>query len=300
MTRPIAMLFVAAGVAIGQPERGPDRGPGGRERQPERLPQDRPSERPLERWSPEQVRGELAARLERSRQYAAQLEKAITDLDAGGDPQVATGLLREWGPRPAIERGPDDGRPTDAGHDRPGWLGPRLTEEEVAAAEAFVREHVPRIAERLDAARATDAESARRMMLYLGPRIRETMRSRDRGEALFAARVEELGAMADVLDAMREFRDAARASDGAPERVEAARGRLRDVLFHQFDLNIEVQKIEIADLERQLEERRAAIARKLESRARVVEEMLRRSTGERRRGDGDGRRSDRPSGEGPR
>ncbi len=274
MTLSLAALLLASSLALGQPDAPAP---------------DRPHQGAREPLDPAKVREDLVNRLERSRAYALDLERAVAALDAGADPRAALDAIREpWrGPGPRSDDPRPDPQPDRTG-DQPRFV--RLTEEELTQAEAFVREHVPRIAARLDQARASDPEAARRMMFYLGPRIREVMRSQERGEDLFQARVEELGAMADVLDAMRAYREASRGPERSPETLASARIALREVILRQFDLNITVQRIEMHDLERQLDERRAEIARRLEMRDRLVDEMLRRSTedprdGRRRRGD---------------
>lgn len=279
MTAALIALAAGASVALAQPG-GPSPRP--RDREP-MLERDGPPE-------PGALREMLSRRLEEAARSVESLQKALAALDAGASPED---VLRDIEPRarrfgpgrtPGEGFGPEGGRRE---WDRPDPEGPRAGDGgggggriDPDAARAFLKEHLPDLAAKFDALAAAEPEMAERLMMRMAPKIRETISLKEREPELFALRVQELGAGARVMDAMRSFREARGVADGegvGSERLAKARAALRESLADHFDVRLKLQEHEVAQIAKRLERMRSEIESRRAKRDAEIGQMLDRA-----------------------
>ncbi len=217
-----------------------------------------PAPRPGQRAGEDRaaVQARLQRRLEETRKAEERIARALEQLEAGAPVEEVRGIAegpwrgrrgpdgRPDGPppdgpppgRPPPGGPPPDGRPPEGPADRPALM-------------AFLREHAPEIADRLEGMRSRNPEEFERVMSRMGARVREVMAERDPG--LREARLDEFRHGPKVFEASRRLVDLIRA--GAPEeQIDAARAQVRALLGEQFDLRLERHRAEIGALEERL------------------------------------------------
>lgn len=189
-------------------------------------------------------------------------------MEPGAGALPEGGEMGRDGPRPGAGREEGRGGGREGGGPRPRLL----TEEELARVMEFARANLPRIAERLDAIRATDPAGADMLMARLGPRVCDAMETRD--PEMRRLRLAEIQSGSDVLEAIRNLR----AAKGADEATrDAAAEALRVALSAQFDARQGIQRREIQNIEKRLETLRAESERREASRDVVIDELVARA-----------------------
>lgn len=210
------------------------------------------------------MRARLERRLEESRRVQERLESALQSLDEGASPSQ---IRRQFRERPGEAR---QGR----GGPRPGPGGPperRVRDNQPEDNEPLLRtiqEHAPELAERLRRGLREDPRLARRVLSWLGPRLRELAAERD--PALIRLRVSELREGPEIAEATRSLARALLAPAAERSQVETGRERLRAALERQYDLRLEIRRREVELLAERLERLRAEVSRGPDERERTV------------------------------
>jgi hypothetical protein len=256
----IATVLLFGGPVLAQPEDAPPRPPMSQERTPD-DPQE--AQRYLERRIEE-----LEKRRERMREALRKIREgvpvreAMRDLDPRGD-----------GP-PGFDRRPDrhEARPfSDRERERPRQP---VTPEQRAHALAFLREHLPRVADRLDALEKSSPEAVDGGYARLVPRVLDAESLIHRDPELFKLKLAEIEGTIDVAEAIRAFREADAAED--PTRITETRAKLREALSRQMDIRIELQMREINALTRQLEDLKADVEKRRTNRDASLDATIER------------------------
>lgn len=260
-------LIVIAGVTGGLSQPGED------------APPPTPTE-PAPLVDPGVFRERLERRMEELDRQRERMQRAMARLEAGEAPSrvmrelLGPGMAREGGfgrdagngrgpggdaqpVRPFRDRfngpGPNGGPP---GGDFPG-AGLPLSGEERERALGIIQERLPSIHERLTRLRELDPVAAERMLDRLTPRLREAFNAMRRDPEQFELRARELESGLAVFDASMALRRLFAAGEMAGERVDAARGALREALGAQHDARLALQQHQIASLEKELARVRA-------------------------------------------
>jgi len=237
---------------------------------------------------------DLDERRERVREAIQKIQQGTPVREAlrGVDLRPERGPRPEHGPggpggpngEPRIRMGGDPGGLAEALGDRS--TGRRLehppTPEQKAHAMAFMREHLPDIATRMQEYEKTEPERAERALMRIIPRVLEAEGVRKSDPKLFMLRVREIDGQAKVVEAIRVDREARESKD--PARIEQATAELRAALSTQFDTRLELQEHEIESLTRRLEELKNDVQKKRSTRNGAIDEMAKRvrEFGERR------------------
>ncbi|MCB9846672.1 MAG: hypothetical protein H6811_11890 [Phycisphaeraceae bacterium] len=237
---------------------------------------------PLEEPDEASIRANIVRRLEFARRRMealqreeARLNEAIARLDRGDSPQDVMGSVREAPGRFDGERrgnddplrGPDRGGP---GGDRERG-GERPSPERLLAALAEV---APDLGRRLEALRAQSPEQADRLLGRLGPRLYQILDLRSRDPDLAGLKVQELQAMHGLWLASMAMREA-RAAEPVDAAAEAsAKERMRAAIEQSFDVNLAIQRHDLARFTERLEELHEEIARRQAQREQIVEQQF--------------------------
>ena len=219
----------------------------------------------------QELRSRLELRLEQADALRARLAEMIDALDRGECPDEVLGpvgrrlLERRLGEMPGL--GP-------AGLRHRAGLGPPPGGAEVDLEEvrAFIDEHLPLLAARLEEAEGVDPERAERMLSRMAPRLGEIMLARDEDPAFARLRLDEMRTGMDILGATRSFRQA-RESGGD---LDAARAELRALVERQVDLRLRLERHRIDRGRADLAEAEARLAEQQARREALVEEHLSR------------------------
>jgi hypothetical protein len=244
----------------------------GAQGQPPSPPEDGARE-PRRDFSPQSARDRLQRRRDEARRNLERLEKALTDLDEG---RPVAEVMREIEP-PRGDRPP---RGEGLGHeDRPRGPegGPRVSPEEAEALRPFVREHLPKVHEKIEALRAENPDLADRWFGRMVPRLREARAAQERDPRLFTLRISEIDNGLRVFGAIGDYRRALAAPDDQQDRADrlaAAEATLRDALREQVDLRLRTQEHEITRLEKRLESMRGDLQRKQADKDQTVADLL--------------------------
>lgn len=208
----------------------------------------------------ESMRQRIERRLEETRKHLQSLEESLKTLNAGGDLAPLKMLMdRRGGWRGGSGRG-DDNQSRDSGP---------ITPEERETLLALMKEVMPVLAARLETLQNNDPEAAERMSGRLLMRLREAAELKDREPELYAFKIEELKAWADVMSAAQALRERAPESDAT-----ALREKLREAVARQFDARQATQNQEIAELEKKLASLREETARKESNRSQAIDEFM--------------------------
>ncbi|MBI1190958.1 MAG: hypothetical protein GC200_09795 [Tepidisphaera sp.] len=210
-------------------------------------------------------RGPLAQRL-RDRARGDRAERGDRGGRPGGD-----------------DMAPDDdgpggrGSPGPGGRDGPpGKPGERLTPEHRQEIEAFVKENMPVLARRLEMA-GEDRGERGRMLERLAPRIEDAMAAKRRDPELFECREQEIQSGLVVFDAVKAYRDAAKA-DGPDHdsKVKDATDKLRDALNNAMAARDKVREREIDLLAKRIEKMRSELEKQKADREKKVDGELKK------------------------
>jgi len=235
-------------------------------------------------FDPAALRARLERRLDQMKREEKNINDALGRLDKGEAPEeIAKGLR----PEGRVEGRPDlrgngfrgDGRgdlrsKPDGGKSamqtRPGAEGGDDHERVMGQ----LREHMPQLAERMEAWRKTDPESANRILGRLGPRVREAAELHDRDPEMFALKASEVESGFAVMEATRGVVRARTEGDenGREGRLQEAKEKLRSALGAQFDVRMAVQAKEIEALEQRLVGLRADHESQSSKREHFIEE----------------------------
>jgi hypothetical protein len=224
------------------------------------------------------LRQRIEKRLDDVRKQLQSLEEGLKSLNSGGD--IAP--LRALGER----RGGWRGGPTRGEDSTTREAGP-ISAQERETLLALLKETMPTLSARLDALREKDPQAAERMSGRLLSRLREAAELKEREPKLYALKIDELKAWAEVMAAAQALRER---GDGAD--VNALRTKLRQAVAQQFDAREATQGQEIADLETRLRTLREESAQKSANRTQLIDEFMTRleaarPEGSRRRNEGD-------------
>jgi hypothetical protein len=126
------------------------------------------------------------------------------------------------------------------------------TPEQRAHAKAFLRAHLPSIADRFDAVEKSDPQAVEGGYSRLVPRVADAEALIERDPELFRLKLAEIEGTIHIVEAIRAFREADAAKD--PARITQTRAALREALSRQMDTRIELQVREVNALAKQLED----------------------------------------------
>ncbi len=232
--------------------------------------------------------GESPQRIAAELEIAARMLAGAGRSGADGRGWRGEGSFQDRGPERVGERGPERGQAPDRGEDAE--IPPFDRDRTIA----FLREHMPRLARRMDELQERDAAMTDRFLARMAPRLREIESVRRRDPVLFGLRVAEFQTTPDVVDAMRLYREALAgktAAGEAPITVEAAEARLRDALRQQFEARLAVQRHELETLQSEVARLEKDMAEKQSRQSSYIDEAIERmrSGPDRGRRDGDGR-----------
>ncbi len=196
------------------------------------------------------------------------------DPDAMGD-----GRGRD-GPRRAGSNDRAPGGPVGPG-------GPRgrepLNPEARERILAFLREHNPQAAERIEQFRRARPMVAERMLAELGGQLHELREIRQRNPKMFEVRLHAFRLDWEMRDAAFEFLRASRpggapganaGEPGAPPDIEALRARLTELADKRFAVSVEEKALQIADMNDRLERLQNELNRAGDDRAEAVRKRV--------------------------
>jgi hypothetical protein len=232
----------------------------------------------------EQDRASLKARLERSiaenEQRLARLKDGLARLNKG-EPTDAVRDATEPGRRPP--GGPDGPSGARGGRRGGNWDGGQHHDGPPAAPDAndgkpdkevvmaFLAEHNPEFAERINASLKDNPQMAERTIGRLAPHIREVLAERD--EQTRTLKIAEMRNGWDTMGAMRKLTDALRKGPDGPE-VQEQTGRLRELLGAQFDTQVKLRNREIAVLEERIGQIRKELGDRLSERETYINKQI--------------------------
>lgn len=242
-----AALLAASITMLGA--RGPDGEKNSKQPQREGRPGDLES-------NPRVLRARLQMRLEETRRLEVRLQEAIARLDKGeGADQVLKDVENLQG-RPDL-------RPDFKDSQKP------LTKQERDELFTFLKEHMPRAADRLKPG-ADHAEVTDRVLSRFAPRIREVLVLKNSDPKLFTFRVDEMRATFDVLASARDLGTAVREKKADAETTAVA--EIKDAVARRFDAQLAAQRLELESLGGRMESLKAEIDRRSANRDAAVAE----------------------------
>lgn len=305
---PLAAFVLLAGSAAAQPAPGDAPPP-----PPGEAPR---ADAPPRDANPGRARAWVERMLNENHAREERLQDALDRLDKGDPPEKVLRALADraregagpggdgaerHAPRPRDRARNDGDRPGPPGDDRAdapdrdpphpegggrggpvpggkgGRPGARLTPENRAEIQAFVKENMPVLARRIEMYSGAPQERER-MLDRLAPRILDAMAAKRRDPELFECRVQEIQSGLAVFDAVKAYRDAAGDSDGADHasKLEEATKQLRDALEKSCDARDKVRAREIDLLAKRVDKMRAELAKQQGDRAKKVDEEFER------------------------
>jgi hypothetical protein len=274
-------LILLAGVAIASPTFGQGKQV---ERRPEPPPADVRGETRRDAVDdPAEATRMLNRSLQDIEQRRERVREALRKIEQGTPVREA---MRGIDLRP--ERGGDrrDGPGGQPRAREPGGLGEAMgqpgsrrmehppTPEQREHVRKFMREHLPKVADRMEKNEKENPEGFERGLTRLIPRIDDAEEVRTHDPKLFSLRVREIDGQIRVVEAIRADREAKESND--PSRIEQATQELRGALTAQMDTRLELQDHEIEGLTKRLEELRADVEKKRSGREAAIDEMLKR------------------------
>lgn len=225
----------------------------------------------------DEIKARLVRRLEETKRLEARLQQAIDRLDAGAAPDEVRNLAdappgdrggrlqrpgMRFGGRPDEGQGP--GRRDGGPDERP------FTREQAAD---FARNHLPRLWERFEQARARSPQEFDQAVDRVMPMLHDLASERDPG--LREARIAEFDHGMKVFGAARRLGEMIRGG-GSDADLAAARAELRTLIGEQFDLRLALHRAEIATLEERLARLRADAEEQSAKREQMIEDGVRR------------------------
>lgn len=242
---------------------------------------------------PVEVRARVERRLERAREVVAQLEEALRRIDAGervdlSDLAVDFGGFERAGP----ERGAERPGWREGGGEEPrgrGRIGrpepaPVIEPEQV---RRFIESDLPWLKERLDRAERERPGLRDEMIARVAPRIHEIMAARQDDPEMARLLLAQFKLGADWVDASRRIRVAMH--EGKMTREQAV-SHFVELAERQYELREQITRHEIERLRATLAEKEAELdrddARRDEVIRNMAENMVRRLSSWRGRGEG--------------
>jgi len=311
----LASVLLLMPAVAAQPDRRPGPKPGDRAAQRERPQHEHPPRDRAQRsidTQPEVFRARLASMLEQLEASTERLRGAIETLDAGGSvdeaiqklggPMRARRLAEMWtqwgrpggeGDRPIRpgadtrppQRSPGNGMANQA---RGPWDARDVSSEEILA---FLHEHAPQLAARLDRLRQDDPQRVESFIARLRPRVAEILSTRAHDPELAELLVRDFRVGMLVSDVGGGYARALAA--GEEERAAELREELRTLAAEQVDLRLARREHEIARLLRRLESLQAEVEAQRNTREQLIDEIIERAGRARPRGAGGDRRDRR-------
>lgn len=211
----------------------------------------------------ETLRLRIEKRLEDIRKQLQSLEEGLKSLDSGGDIAPLKALVDRRGG--GWRGGPPRSEETSSRETGP------ISPQERETLLALLKETMPTLWSRLEALQEKDPQAAERMSGRLLSRLREAAELKDREPKLYALKIDELKAWADVMAAAQALRERSGEAD-----VNALRTKLREAVSLQFDAREATQNQEIADLEKRLKTLREESAQKSANRTQLIDEFMTR------------------------
>lgn len=251
---------------------------------------------PPERPTPDEIIDRLTSRLRQIDEMRAKLAAAIEKIHNGEAPADALGpgamrmLMRRGGGGESWFAGTD--RPDRLGIDRPGFDRPgpgpggaggpdAPTLDEV---RAFIVEHLPELAKRLEEAEKSDPRRAERMVRRMMPRLGEMIRMEDRDPVFVELRVEEMRVGLRIIERMRALRGLV--ETGADnEKITAMKNEIRDLLARQYDLRDKLDAHRLEKMKADLEAGKARLEKRRAERDKLLDEHMQRVLDRMKRGD---------------
>ena len=253
---------------------------------------------------PENLREIIARRLDEARRTQEFLDSLLKEVDAGGDMEALRrkfeehrqerrgNARREGNPG---NQGPEHRpMPGDGPNQQPGAKGipmagpgseplngrfefapfiggPKLSPEEREKVRAMIREHAPKIADRIDELAGKNPEAADRLTDGLGNRMRGLLAVRERDPQEFKLRISELSGTLDILGALRKCNDLRK--NKAPDAdINAARAELRTAMSNQFDIRMDLIRQQINQLRSQADHLQKDLDKTQADREKIVDE----------------------------
>lgn len=218
-------------------------------------------ESPAATPTPEQVRERLEQRLAQARRLVERLESAIREIDDGGEPAP---LVRDR----ALLDTPRDNPPPRPGRRVDSPEAREITPEQVAA---FLREHLPELAERVDTLLAERPKAGEGLLRVFTPQVATILHTPD--PALRDLRTREMVNRYRLMQAGHMVRAARGRADRAS--LEQAEARFIELAVEQHALRGEAVELEIRAIERRLTELRERLETETESREAFIERLRR-------------------------
>lgn len=199
----------------------------------------------------------------------------LGDFNRPGEPDGPGGLEgpdRRGGPGPRPWR---PGRSGPRGEGGPGPL-PRLTSEQTDALLQFLETHFPVIGKRMRSLQHDDPAEFQRAIRRLMPRfwmLKEVYERDPNG--LGKLMLEEHKLEEQIHNKAREYRR--ERDDGKKKQIG---DELRPLLEQQWSIRLERRKLELADLEKRLQEQRKRLERYEAAKQQLIQRQFDRITGE--------------------
>ncbi len=212
------------------------------------------------------------------------------------------------GPPPDDDGGPDDAmdddgppgpgpggpphRPMRPGAEgiAPGGPGPRMggpdgmhkppmfppTQEEQEALLAFARQHFPEMITRLDALKKDDPQAYKRVSRRMWPRLQIMKEAYERDpQGLGKILIDEKKLEDQIRTKVRAYQQ-----ERDSTRKSAVGAELRQLLDQQFDVRLQRRRLELADLQKRLEEQTKRVDSMAAKKQDLVQRQFDRITGE--------------------
>lgn len=145
----------------------------------------------------------------------------------------------------------------------------RPSPQQVRELVSVLRDLHPELADRVEAAMADNPRQVRRI---LGPRWRLLQRLadlRDDDPEMYRLRAADLRLARRAIEVAYAARQAQRA--GEPEAAQARIAELRDIVTERFEVKTDIRRLELAQLERRLDELQAELDERTEAQQALIE-----------------------------
>jgi hypothetical protein len=263
------LACIGAFPALAQPQDAPPPAEPPREAP---LPADGPGieerlQRRLDELSAERERLLAAMELARKGADREEVMRALRPPGAEGDAPRQERDGRPWDRRPDRMDGDRPGREgpgRDRDGERPSFRDPEHRERVMA----YLREHLPEVADRLDEMNESNPQLAERITSRLGPRVGEIMDLQEREPELASLKLEELRNGLAIIEAIRQCREAG----DSPEQLAPARATLSARIADQFDIRARLNANEIERLRRRLDRLQADLDSQLSEREQTIQQ----------------------------
>lgn len=211
-----------------------------------------------------------------------QESKAEKSKDKDGTPRAARPFQerrRVNPPRDGAGKGEDDkdDGPPD-GHrfrgkpgEGPGGPPVDVPFERIEQTMKFLKQHYPQQYERLNKLKENDSKAFRRQIMQMAPRMSEFMELVERDPELGKMFIEEHQLEINIRDEVLKYTKAADESVKSEIKI-----KMMDLIGKQFDIRQNRLKAMIADLERQLEQKKQALGERAARRDQMIDMEVQR------------------------